>query len=1041
MTAQRRFRLSSAQEQLWFLNELLPGGTAYNVTTASRLRGPVDLAALRGALTAAVARHEMLRVTFGTADGVPYQVAAPAGEAELTVRDLPGADDAAVDEAVSREATTPMDLERGPLYRFTFFRISPDDGVLSATFHHIAVDGWSVNLVNEEISRAYAATAGGGDGGGASYLEIAERGARDEEAVAAELDFWAERLAGLPVLELPADRPRPAERSSRGGVVVRRFPAGVSGPVRELARELGVPVFVPLVAAVQAVLGRYTGQQDVPVGVTMFGREEPEWERVVGLFVNMVVLRGDLSGDPTLGDLAERAGEGLFEAFEHAAVPFEKVVERMAPRRDPGRNPLFQVAVQLLGEENSGGGLALAGVAAEPVRGVTGGSRFDLTVTFVSSGDGLRADIEYSADLFDRWRVEAMAEHVERVLAQMASDPGRRLAQADLLTGPEREQLLAFGRGPASSREQRPVHGVVSDIAAAQPGLLAASFLGQELTYGELDRRAGLLARYLQSLGVAHEQVVAVGLERGLDFLVALLGVLKAGAAYTVIDPAQPASRLEHILADSGAPVLLIGRDAAAAAPRVPGCRVVSLDDVPAGAGGLPLEERATRDSLVYVLYTSGSTGKPKGVLLEHRALMSFAESYRDLFRFGPGDRLLQTRPVTFDMTHGEIICALTCGAALILAPEDTVMAPEALAALIAAEKPTYVGLPTTLLALVDAGPYPSVRAVMNGGESVPADVVNKWNLPGRQFVNAYGPTETAVVCTAHECEHRDWDAPPPIGRPCLDRQLYVTDPAGQLVPVGIPGELLIGGTEGLARGYRNLPDLTTERFTPDPRDPAARVYRSGDIVRWTPAGELEFLGRADTQVKLRGYRIELGDIEAALTAHPAVAVAAVALRSDHGTDQLVAYHTTTAGHQPPAPAQLRDHVAGHLPAYMIPTAWQHLDSFPLTASGKIDRNALPAPQAAAADEAADFVAAAAGTEAAVAEVLAEVLGIERVSASHTFFDLGGNSLQAMRVVSRLNRAFGVKVNVRLLYGGASISTVAAQIDELVTGAAGRGAG
>jgi amino acid adenylation domain-containing protein len=1041
---QERHRLSFGQEQLWFVNQMFPDESVYNVTLASRLRGPLDTAALGEALTAVVAQDEMLRATFGSEDGVPFQTVRPAEAVRLSLRDAP-ADPAELDRLIEAAAAEPFDLATGPLYRFLLLRVAPEDHVFVRTIHHIVVDGLSMGLVNQHISVAYAAFLHGErpqlPTAPCRYFDYVEqqRDSLDDRLLADQLGFWAERLDGLSVLDLPTDRPRPPSRGLRGTRLSVDFSDELAGSLRELAQLSGMPLFAPLLAGVQAVLARYTGQEDVPVGVTMFGRQEPEWESVVGFFVNMVVLRGDLSDDPTMLEIVERTGNDIFDAYEYDQVPFEKVVERVAPVRDPSRNPLFQVAVQVLTEDNAGQDLNLTGVAAEPLHTAVGGSRFDLTLSFVESATTLRVDIEYASDLFDQWRIEALAGHLERVLTEAADEPSRRLSELGLLADTERDQVLAFGKGEPSSRTPLPVHAVLASIAADRPDLLAATCRGRTLTYGELDRRADLLARYLRTLGVGHEDIVAVAMDRDLDVLVALFGILKAGAAYTFLDPKQPANRLEYILTDTAAPVVLTRSGFVAGLPARDGRRMVCLDtewplieSVPTTE---PLVELATRDSLIYVLYTSGSTGRPKGVLLEHRALMSFAESYQRDFALGPGERVMQSRPLTFDMSHGEIIATLTSGAALVLVPEDVVTSPEALAELIEQERVTYVGIPTTLLALVDAGPYPDVRSVMNGGEAVPGELVNKWNLPGRRFVNAYGPTEAAVACTGYVCEHTAWHSVPPIGTPYLDRQLYVVDRHQNLTPVGVPGELLVGGDEGLARGYLNQPAMTDERFVPDPVRPGGRVYRTGDLVRWNRHGRLEFLGRRDSQIKLRGQRIELEEIEATLAAHPGVAMAAVSLRTDtHGDQQLVGY-VTSSGSRTPTARELREHVSGFLPAYMVPAAWQVLTEFPLNSAKKIDRGALPAPDLALADPAIEVTAPRTDTEVTVVGVFAEVLGVPTVSVDDNFFMLGGTSIQGMRVISRINRAFGVKVNVRLLYGTATVATIAARIDELLAGA------
>jgi amino acid adenylation domain-containing protein len=1035
------FRLSMSQEQLWFLDQLFPGSPAYNVGLAFRLRGQLNVQALSGAVRAVLETHDVLRASFGAVDGEPFQVFAPAPVAGLTVTDLSGADDDAVMEAVAAEADTPFDLAAGPLYRFRLLRLADDEHLLLIVIHHILTDGWSMGIITKQLTDCYRDLAAGSEPAVArpplNFAEHAQAQRRllGDGLIEEQLAYWADQLTGLPALELPADRIRPTTLSLRGDLVSVRFPSQLHSALGGLARQTGSGLFTMLVAAVNVVLARYAGQDDIPLGLTMLGRPEPQLEDLVGFFINMVVLRTDMSGNPTFLELLSRVGDGTLDAMSNQDVPFDLVVQRVQPVRDAGRNPLFQVAVQLLGDANSGGGLDLPGIAAEPLRIPSTGSRFDLVLNFVESADSLRLEAEYSTDLFDRSRIEALAWHISNVLAAACEDPGRHLTELPLLSVQESGQLLARGRGAPSSRTPDPVHTHVARRATASPAMVAAVCRGRQLSYGELDRRAAVLARHLRRLGVAHEHIVAVALPRDLDVLVALLGVMKAGAAYTMLDMTHPAARLEYILRDTGARVVLTQSHLCDRLPSAADVTAVRLDtdgELIESAADDALPAVATRDSLVYVLYTSGSSGQPKGVMLEHRALMSFAESYQQTFGLGPGVRMLQLRAHTFDMAHGEIIAGLTAGATLAIVPDEVTSSPEALAELIRSERLHYVGMPPTMLSLVDAGPYPELRSVMSGGEAVAGDLVNKWNLAGRRFVNAYGPTEAAVACTDYECEHRAWQSVPPIGGPYLDRQLYVVDRWDNLVPAGVPGELLVGGAEGLARGYLNRSDLTDEAFVADPFCPGGRVYRTGDLVRWNAEGQLEFLGRRDNQVKLRGMRIEIEEIEAVTVAHPDVAMAAVAIHPDARGEQMLTGYVTADGQRPTA-AALREHASRHLPEYMVPQAWLVLDEFPLTPARKIDRAALPAPSPDD-EHPHQFTPPSTATETQVSEVLAECLGLGRCGAEDSFFDLGGNSLQAMRAVSRLNRAFAVRVNVRLLYGSATVRAIAAKIDEMIAG-------
>ncbi|MEU9778664.1 MULTISPECIES: amino acid adenylation domain-containing protein [unclassified Streptomyces] len=1040
--AEDRMPLSFGQEQLWFLDQMNPGTTTYNVTSAYRLRGSLDVPALEGALNLLVARHDQLRVTFHQADGVPYQVVAPAEDTPLAVEDLAGADDpeAALREALQAEGDTPFDLSAGPIRRFRLLRLGDDHHVLCTSFHHIVTDGWSGGVINREIAEAYRELAAGRTPAlpepEAGYLDHIrrQRQQRAENVWETELDFWAERLAGLEALELPADRLRPAQPTHSGETFVVEFPPELLTQARALAQQQGASLYMVAAAAVNVVLSRYSGREDIALGVPMLGRTEPELEDVVGLFINMTVLRSDLSGGITFAELIERIADANLDMYDNQDVPFDQVVDRVQPARDAGRNPLFQIACQLLGETTSGDALALAGLASETITVAGGQSRFDLSFTFIEGTGRLRLIVEYATDLYDRWRIEALVGHIRTVLGAAAAAPDTPVTQLPLLTGEERTALLEAGRGADFDFPSEPVHATIARIAGEHPDLVAAVCRGVEMTYGELMRRATALARYIRSRGVKPEQVVAIAMDRDLDALVSVLGVMVSGAAYTLLDPSHPNARLDHMLRDTASP-LVITRSSVKDFPDSCGWERFLVDTewdaVEALHSDEPLEEWATPTSLVYVLYTSGSTGRPKGVMIEQRGLRIFIEAYRRSFgEWGHRDRLLQLPALTFDMSQGEIFAGLISGSAMVLvAPEDA-SSPESLAALMRGQRVTYAGLSPAILSVVEAGPYPDLKHIMGGAEALPAELVNKWNQPGRMFVNLYGPTEASIATTEYLCEHKEWRSSPPIGRPEFGRLHYVVDREFNLVPVGVPGELLIGGDEGLARGYLNLPEMTDEKFVPDPFQETGRVYRTGDLVRWTPDLQIDFIGRLDNQVKLRGLRIELGEIESGLLTHPKVRMALVLLREDGGEKQLVAYYTVL-GEESPAVAELREHLGRTMPEYMVPTAWVELPEFPLTPARKIDRAALPAP-AGAEGGGGSYVAPATPTEEKVVEAFEAVLKRGEIGTAGDFFGLGGNSLQAMRVVSRLNKHFKVKVNVRLLYGSATIATIAEAIDALV---------
>lgn len=1037
--------LSFGQEQLWFLDELTPGETTYNILLATRLRGPLDAGILQRCLSLLVARHESLRVTVQATDGTPFQVVSPVSEVDLPVSDRPGLNpqdqELAVEEAIRELSSLPFDLARGPLYRYRLIRFADDDHLLLQNLHHIVTDGWSSGIMNAELGLAYAALSEGRTpqfgNPGSRYTDFAtsQRAHMCGAVLSDELSFWAERLADLPVLEIPTDRPRPVAPSRRGASIIRDLPPVLLEQARALAKEHNVSLFMVLSSALNVVLSRYTGQEDIPIGVPMLSRMEPELEEVVGLFVNMVVLRSDLSGDPTFVELLERSLDANLDLYEHQEVPFHLIVERVQPVREPGRNPLFQVSMQVLGAANSGGSLNLPGITADPVALQSTGSRFDMAIDFVESRDSWKVFVEYSLDLFDSWRIEALVDHLVTVIGGAVADPTSRISSLPILTDRERTRLLALGKGEPAEYNTDPLHVSLAKMAEATPDAIAVVCRGVELTYAELDRRADRLARYLRGLGVEHGQIVAVVIDRDLDAYVAQVGVLKAGGAFAMMDPKVPANRLDFMIRDTAAPVVITRSNLADQLPPSAGWATVLIDTdwaaIEAVSHDEPLEEWTTRESLAYVLYTSGSTGTPKGVMIAHRAVSFFCEAYKRAFQFGPQDRLLQLPALNFDMSQGEIWTALLVGGTIVaVAPQDA-QSPEALTALLRDQRVTYAGLPPAMQSVMEPEPYPALKYVMGGAEVLPPELVNKWNLPGRKYLNLYGPTECAIGQTEYHVEQIKWTTPPPIGRPQLNRQVYIVDRHNNLVPQGVNGELLIGGQEGgLARGYLNQPEMTAEKFITDPFNPDSMVYRSGDLVRWSEAGQIEFLGRIDNQVKLRGLRIELGEIETALQSHPAVLRAVVLMRPDpKGENRLIGYFTSVD--ERPAIDDLRKHLAESLPDYMVPTAWVALEKFPMNNDGwKINRNALPDP----VDEhdGRDFVAPRTPTEEIVAQSFAEVLVLPKVGADDRFFDIGGNSLQALRVVSRINKHFKIRISVRALYGNATVEGVAAVVDDMI---------
>ncbi|MET0396369.1 MAG: amino acid adenylation domain-containing protein, partial [Longimicrobiaceae bacterium] len=1037
--------VSFAQQRLWVVDRLEPGSPAYNMPYALRLRGSLDSAALRASLDALVARHETLRTTFAEHEGGPVQVIhppAPVPLPELDLRDLPEAErEGEALRLAAEEALRPFDLARGPLLRATLLRLAADDHVLCFTLHHVVSDGWSRGVLVREVSALYAAALRG-EAARLPELEVQyadfavwQRRWLAGATLEAQLGFWRERLDGAPpLLEIPTDRPRALGLSALSASHAFALPAGLSHELRAISRREGTTLFMTTLAAWQTLLGRYAGQDDVVVGSPIAGRTRRETEGLIGFFVNMLALRADLGGDPTWAELLGRVREAALGAFEHQELPFERLVEELVTERSLTHSPVFQATFEL-DRASALGGLALGELAAEPFGAGEGAAKFDLGLAFQDTGSGLAGTLTYRAGLFEAATIERMAGHMEAVVEALAADPGRRLAELSLLRGAERVQLLEEWTGTARPYPGLGVHEQFQAQAARTPAAAALVAGDESLSYAELEARSNQLARHLAGLGVGPETRVGVCAERSPELVVALLAVLKAGAAYVPLDPSYPAERLAYVLEDSGVPVLLTQERLLEHVP-AHGARVVCLDRdagrVDAGSAE-PLPLHAEPESLAYVIYTSGSTGTPKGVGVPHRALANHMGWMQRAFPLAADDRVLQKTPAGFDASVWEFWAPLLAGATLVMAPRDAHRDPAELVRTVASERITVLQVvPTLLGAMLDEGGLErcaSLRRLFCGGEALQAEPAARARaLLGAEVVNLYGPTEVCIDATSHAFAGREAGATVPIGRPVDNVTTRVLDPRGMPVPVGVAGELHLGGAQ-LARGYLGRPELTAERFVPDALagtdHPGARTYRTGDRVRWLPTGELEFLGRVDAQVKVRGFRIELGEVEAVLAAVPGVRESAVVVREDApGNRRLVAY---VAGEV--EVESLRTRLHERLPEYMVPGAFVALERLPLNANGKLDRRALPAPAYGSAED--RFVAPRTAAEEVLAGIWSQVLGVERVGVEEGFFDLGGHSLLATQVASRARRAFGVEVPLRALFEARTVAGLAARIEAL----------
>ncbi len=1052
--------LSFAQQRLWFLDRLLAGGAQYNLPAALRLAGPLRPAALAAALSGVAARHEALRTVYPEAAGEPVQRVLPAAPVPLPRIDLAALPAAGRETEAGRlataEAARPFDLARGPVLRAALLRLAEGDHVLFLSLHHIAADGWSIAVLVRELVALYGSADATLPPLPLQYVDYAlwQRRWLAGAALDSQLAFWRERLAGAPpLLELPTDRPRPPFQRLQGASEEIRLDAGLAAELGALARRSGATLFMVLLAAFQTLLARLSGQDDVVVGSPVAGRRFPELEGLIGLFVNTLALRTDLAGDPTFEELLARVRRNTLDAYARQDLPFDRLVEELQPARSLAHAPLVQVTMAL--QNLPAAAPDPQGLEVRPFPFERRAAQFDWSLTWEEApGSGLAGELVYDTDLFTPATARRALARLVRLLAGAAAEPGRRLSELPLLAPAERHQVVVEWNDTA-----RPEAGgglllhelfeARADRAPGSPAIAGPGLDGGEerLTAGELEARANRLAWRLRELGVGPEVRVALFLERSVEQAVAILAVLKAGGAYLPLDPAQPAERLARMAEDAGPAVLVTTAARATAAPVLPGVPRVALDaerTVLAAYPSVRPPRLAHPGSLAYVLYTSGSTGRPKGVMVSHRAIVNRVVWRPDgVAPFGPADRLLWKTPFSFDPSLWEVFAPLATGALLVVAAPDGHRDPAYLARTVAEQGITlFQVVPSLLRALADEpglAACTSLRYLICGGEELTAALCERFHalLPGTALYNHYGPTEASVDVTAwrsEEARTEDGRAVP-LGRPLANTRLHILDGSLRPVPAGSPGELYLGGT-GLARGYSGRPDLTAERFVPDPMGealgarqsdrndgPGTRLYRTGDLARRRPDGAVEFLGRVDHQVKIRGVRIEPGEVEAALAAHPAVRDVAVLVREERPGERRLVACVAASG---VTAAELRAALAERLPEAMVPSGWVLLGALPLNPHGKVDRQALAAlAPAAAAARAADATGAPLSpTEELVAACWAEVLGSAEVGREDDFFALGGHSLLATRLVPRLRAALGVELPLRTLF---EAPTVAAQ--------------
>jgi amino acid adenylation domain-containing protein len=1039
---------SFAQRRLWFLHQLDPASTAYNMTAAVRFEGRLDFEALERSFIEIVRRHESLRTSFATIDEELMQVVTTHTQVHIDRINLRAVFDDERDEEVRRQirlaSERPFDFEQSESLRISLLELSDRESVMVLVMNHICSDGWSLGVLVKEIVALYEAFTEGRPSPlpelEIQYLDFAQwqrdwlaGGVREKQ-----LDYWKRTLGGkLPILDLSSHAPRKTTGTSQGATEWLRLPAELSSQLNRLGRERRATPFMIFLTTFQVLLHRYTGLKDILVGTPVAGRTRPKTQDLIGFFVNTLVMRADLSGNPRFVDLLAQVGKTTLEAQAHGDIPFDLVVEELHPERNPGQTQIFQVMFVL--QNTPLPDLNLKDLRASILEVEETTAKFDLLLSLREDPSGFTGSLQYSTERFTRARVRQFARHFRQLLESVVANPEARVSELPLLNDKEKHQVLvAWNDTAATNPDDYCLHTFFEEQAALSPEQVALVYEEQQLTYGELNKRANQLAHHLRRLGVGAETLVAICLERSIEMVVGLLGVLKAGGVYVPLDPSNPSQRLAFTLSDSQAPMLLTQVSLAAGFAGQP-ARMLCLDTDWAAIRGESDENPVVEvgpDNLAYVIYTSGSTGRPKGVQITHAAVSNHILWMRREVPLTATDRVLQKTSFTFDASISEIFLTLICGAQLVVARPGGHQDSGYLVETMAQQEITVMHLvPTMLRALLaerDIAQCRSLRLVLCGGEHLTLDLQERFfsAFADAELYNVYGPTEAAVDVTYWNCERDSAEEIVPLGHPVRNVQLYVLDEHLQPAPPGVPGELYVGGLN-LARGYLNRPELTAERFVPNPFSSSRgqRLYRTGDLARHLDDGRLDFLDRKDSQVKLRGFRIELGEIEAVLGQHDSVGACVVKVLQDAaGEQRVVAY--VAAEDQTIVPAELRRYLGERLPVYMIPTNFVSLEALPLLSSGKVDRNALPAPEEVSGATPREYVAPRTAVEERLASLWAEVLKVDSVSVDDNFFDLGGHSLLATRVVSRINEAYPKSVSLRNIFEKPTPAEIALLIEQ-----------
>ncbi|HEY0762325.1 MAG TPA: amino acid adenylation domain-containing protein [Pyrinomonadaceae bacterium] len=1049
----RTYPLSFAQERLWFIDQLIRDSSLYNLPAAVRLTGRLNPQALEMTMTEICRRHTSLTTTFPTIEGQPVQMVNPAQPVSLPVLDLRSWNveerEVEAQRLVNLEARKPFNLATGPLLRVQLLQLEEEEFIVMLSMHHIIADGWSMDILIREIMVLYQAMAAGKPSPlpelPLQYADYArwQRQYLRGEMLEAQLSYWQKQLDGIPpLLELPADHPRPPEQSYRGTTRSLMLSPELSEALRSLSRREETTLFNVLLTGFKTLLFRYTWQNDICVGTPVAGRDRVEAEGLIGFFANVLVLRTKVSGKATFRELLRHVHEVCLEAHTHQDVPFEKLVEALHPERNMSYSPLFQVMFAFLNAGQTV--LEIPGLKMSGYGAVQEAAKYDLLLGVMDLRERLAISLEYSTDLFESERIERMLLHFRSLLESVVVDPGQQLVDIPLLQESEREQILVeWNRSSAEYPEGASMHQLFERCVDEQGEAVALVFGKEQISYRELEERTNQVGHYLQSLGVGPETLVAVCLERTIEMVVTLLGILKAGGAYLPLDASYPAERLRYMLSDSEAKLLVTSvKTEALSGTNVPVLYVEELAEQVAGQSRARVDSEVGPENLAYVIYTSGSTGQPKGVMISHGGLVNYlywgARSYGlSGAKQEQGMGAVLHSSISFDLSITSLWGPLVAGKSVELVAEEQGVegllerlrqrGPYGVVKL----TPSHLMILNQQLAAEELGR--SAKVVVLGGENLGSEQVRVWRkqAPGVRLINEYGPTETVVGCCVYEVtEETSWEGAVPIGRPIANTQMYVLDRELEPVAVGVVGEIYIGGV-GVARGYLRRPELTAEKFVPHPFAAVGgeRLYRTGDLGRYGSDGELEFLGRLDEQVKVRGYRIELGEIESVLRASEGVQEAVVIVEEREGEKRLVGYVVPEAG-AGLLVERMRAQLREQLPEYMVPAVFMELDKLPLTANGKVNRRALLELGVPKLERQKAFTAPRNTLEIALAKLWEELLGITPIGITDNFFDLGGSSLLAVRMVALVEKQFGKDVPLTTLFKGATIEFMAEVLSE-----------